>query len=264
MIFMKWADFGISKISFKENNSTIDKALVHIDNGETIATGYEKDRSWMVQQIQNGKTFCTITKTKDGKWAKKSYVQFGANGFNGHQGLPKLATKRKTFVSFYHTDDEQYRKAFDNLFGDLVVHKSVNDGDIDSKVSDEYIKQLIQKGYLSDTTVLVVLVGPKTKCRKHIDWEISAALNVKVGDNYSGVLGLLLPTHNDYGKTTYDPAKLPTRLAKNVGSGYAVLCDWTDDPVKLQQYIEQAFAKRKESDKIVNKAIPQMSENTCN
>src|SRR2546426_3884279 len=39
---------------------------------------------------------------------------------------------------------------------------------------------------------ILVLVGPKTKCRKHVDWEISAGLNKKVG-GYSGLLGVLLP-----------------------------------------------------------------------
>ena len=66
-------------------------------------------------------------------------------------------------------------------------------------MSDDYVKQLIQKGYLYDTTVLVVLLGAKTKCRKHVDWEMSGALNRKVGDTYAGLLGLMLLTHPDYG-----------------------------------------------------------------
>ena len=108
-------------------------------------------------------------------------------------------TKRKSFVSYYHKDNQDDRTKFENLFGDLIVSKSVEDGDIDSDNSDGYIKQLIQKDFLADTTVLVVLIGQKTKCRMHVDWEISGALNLKIGDNNAGLLGIILPSHSDYG-----------------------------------------------------------------
>ena len=127
----------------------------------------------------------------------------------------------------------------------------------------EYIKQLIQNDYLADTTVLVVLIGAKTKCRMHVDWEISGALNLKVGDGYSGLLGLFLPTHPNFGSENYIPSEVPKRLAENIKSGYAIVRDWTDDRVILQEYLEKAFARRNESNKIVNKAIPQMDEDTC-
>ena len=30
-------------------------------------------------------------------------------------------TKHKVFISFYHEDDEKYRKKFEKLFGDLFI-----------------------------------------------------------------------------------------------------------------------------------------------
>lgn len=133
---------------------------------------------------------------------------------------------------------------FENIFRDLIVSKSVEEGDIDSDNSDEYIKQLIQKDYLSDTTVLVVLIGPKTKCRKHVDWEISGALNYKVGDKYAGLLGIVLPTHPDFKKNKVTSSNYPVRLNDNLGTGYAIVKDWTENRVLLQQYIEEAFSLR--------------------
>jgi hypothetical protein len=166
-------------------------------------------------------------------------------------------------VSYFHKDDQNSRAKFENLFGDLIVSKSVEKDDIDTDNSDEYIKQLIQKEYLSDTTVLVVLIGPKTKCRMHVDWEISGALNLKVGDKNAGLLGILLPTHPDYGteKATYN--LMPQRLADNFKSGYAIIRDWTDDRIKMQSYIEEAFANRtSKEDKRDNSRI-QMDKDTC-
>ena len=155
------------------------------------------------------------------------------------------------------------RERFERIFGDLIVSKSVEDGDIDSENSDEYIKQLIQKDFLADTTVLVVLVGPKTKCRKHVDWEISGAISTRVGGN-SGLIGILLPSHPDYGEgVKYSAENLPERLVANIESGYAKLYDWTEERLKMQTFIETAFHGKSDTEKIRNKSIPQMDEDTC-
>lgn len=175
-----------------------------------------------------------------------------------------MNTRRKTFISYYHRDDEQYRIRFETAFSDLIIPKSVHAGDINTDNSAEYIKQLIQNDYLADTTVLVVLVGRKTMCRKHVDWEISGALNKKVGDLYAGVLGILLPTHPDFGKSECSPNFLPARLADNVKSGYAKLFDWTTDSMMMQRCIEDAYYARKARADLRVNSRRQMQINTCN
>lgn len=259
---MRWADFDISKISFKTSGKMITEVLVHKDNDTTIRDGTVKDRSWLVQKINSGQTFCCITRKKDGKWYKLSDFILAEKVFKWNGNLPQNLICHKTFVSYYHKEDQSFREEFENLFGDLVVSKSVKDGEIDPDNSAEYTKQLIQKGYLSDTTVLIVLVGPNTKHRKHIDWEISGALNHKVGDGYAGLIGILLPTHPDYVKATYNPKNLPKRLAANIESGYAKLYNWTENRKIMQERIEDAFERRSESNKIKNKSISQMQRNT--
>jgi hypothetical protein len=220
-------------------------------------------REDVILNIALGRTFCCIIKQAEGKWQVGSALRLDGNNLKWDSSLPFIQTKRKCFVSYYHYDDSDYKEEFLELMDDLTVSKSVEDGDIDSDLSDEYIKQLIQKEYLYDTTVLIVLIGPKTKCRKHVDWEISGALNYKVGDSYAGLLGLILPEHHDYGteKPTY--SKIPERLADNFKSGYAVIKDYTIDRNKLQEYIELAYKNRKsKADKRVNKRL-QMQEDTC-
>ena len=259
---MKWADYCVMKLS-KADTGLIDTILFKKDLGESLSgTEYERNRAWMIEETRKGNSFCSIKKTEDGKWNNIGDFTFDGTYYSWFN-VPKNITKRKTFVSYYHYDDEGYRGRFDTLFGDLVVSKSVDYNDIDSDNSDEYIKQLIQNDYLADTTVLVVLIGPKTKCRMHIDWEISGALNLKVGDNNAGLLGLLLPGHPDYGTTTATYDLMPARLADNFKSGYAVIRDWTDDRIKMQEYIEEAFANRSfKKDKRDNSRV-QMQKNTC-
>lgn len=258
-------EFFISKLSFGEDGNYIDNVFAFEYNEGTLLDGATKDRHWIVSKAINGHKISTLTPNPNegNKWLRGNIFSYNNQLFSWGISLPKNLTKRKTFISYYHHDDQEYKEKFKRLFGDLIVNKSVEYDDIDSDNNDEYIKQLIQKDYLANTTVLIVLIGPKTKCRMHIDWEISGALNLKVGDSYSGILGLFLPSHPNFGSEKYIPSEVPERLAKNISSGYAIARDWTEDRVKMQEYIELAFAKRKEADKIVNKAIPQMDKNTC-
>jgi len=167
-------------------------------------------------------------------------------------------TRHKVFISYYHRDDQYYRNRFEQLFGHLFTNKSVELGDIDTDLSTEYIKRLVQQGYISDTSVIVVLVGRNTYGRKHVDWEISAALNKKVG-GYSGLLGILLPefqmTPDD--KFMYDD--IPPRLADNHKTGYASVYKWgwiCDSASRIKEEVEKAFQKRiSDADKIDNSMV---------
>ena len=261
---MKWADYLISKEKWVPNSKTIDSFMVHPDNGDTVGLGTERNRNWIVQKLKSGHSIRCIHRTEDGKWKSGSLVTISQTGaLNWSDKLPLILTKRKTFVSYYHKANQGYKDKFINLTSDLIVNKSVEDGDIAADVSDEYIKQLIQNGFLSDTTVLIVLLGQKTKCRKHVDWEISGALNLKVGDHYAGLLGLKLPTHPDFGTGRYTYSEQPQRLTDNLKSGYALIRDYTTDRKKLQEYIELAFKKRtSHADARTNSRI-QMKKDTC-
>lgn len=171
-------------------------------------------------------------------------------------------TRHKVFISYYHNDDQYYRNRFEQLFGHLFISKSVNPGDIETDLSTEYIKRLIQQGYISDTSVIIVLVGQKTYCRKHVDWEISAALSKKVG-GYSGLLGLCLPTHPDYNRDKYQADIVPPRLVDNLQTGYAKFSDWTGSESIIKKRVEDAFQARiSRADKIDNSRV-QYVNNRC-
>lgn len=171
-------------------------------------------------------------------------------------------TKRKLFISYYHKDDEYYRNKFETLFGHLFINKSVKIGDIQTDLSTDYIKRLIQLNYLSDTSVLVVLVGAKTYCRKHVDWEISAALSDKVG-GYTGLVGLRLPTHPDYGKDKYYSENIPSRLVDNLESGYAQLYDWSENTDLIKTIVETAFNAKNSQSNLIRNASIQFQRNRC-
>jgi len=157
-----------------------------------------------------------------------------------------LKTKHKVFISYYHQDDQYYKVLFENRFSHVFINKSVKPGDIATDNSDEYIKTLIREDYVSDSSVLLVLVGPNTKSRKHVDWEIYAGLDKKA-NGYSGLLGILLPnflmSYDVHGNVNC----LPPRLADNVKSGYAKIYKWDEacaNDFTIRKYVHEAFERR--------------------
>lgn len=183
----------------------------------------------------------------------------------GKPGLglgPILAqmVKRKVFLSYYHFDDQYYKNRFEELFSGMFINKSVNDGDINSDSSTDYIKRVIQTDYLGDTSVLIVLLGPNTYKRKHVDWEISAAISNKVGGR-SGLLGVCLPTHPAYKSQNFAPTTVPPRLVANHNTGYAKIVDWTEDATTIKSLVDEAFNRKNNLLMRVDNSLPQFRYN---
>ena len=167
-----------------------------------------------------------------------------------------LATteKHKIFVSF-HNADLQHRQAFDQQFGEHFISMSVDFGDIEPESSDDYIKRLIQEEHIVGSSVLFALYGAETYKRKHVDWEISAALSEKVGGK-KGLVVLLLPTFpacpfNTVGQLDISLISnyLHPRTAANLNNGYADLYFWPGmypnlPSVQVPDVIQRAFTKR--------------------
>lgn len=97
--------------------------------------------------------------------------------------------RHKVFISFYHHDDQVYKNYIDRYLSSNIINKSVMEGEYCTDNSDEYIKRLIREDKISDSSVIVVLVGPNTKNRKHVDWEIYAGLRPSINGN-SGLIGI--------------------------------------------------------------------------
>lgn len=157
--------------------------------------------------------------------------------------------KHKVFVSFHH-EDQRYKDLFTRMMGNNIVDESVEDGDIDDRnLSTEAIRQQIRDEFISDATVTVVLIGPCTWQRKHVDWEIGSSLRRTRRNSRCGLLGILLPNHTNYRKREYTPRLIPPRLADNcVGNDpFAKIYDWQDGSqgaAYVREWIHDAFERR--------------------
>ena len=157
--------------------------------------------------------------------------------------------RHKVFVSF-HNDDMDYKDEFVRMLGDDIVDKSVNVDDIDDStpIKVDTIRRIIRDDYIADATVTVVLIGPCTWQRKHVDWEIGSSLRDTPNNSRCGLLGIFLPNHANSNSSTYNPRLVPPRLADNHGSGddpYATLRNWPTSALQVRQWIHSAFNRRK-------------------
>ncbi len=167
--------------------------------------------------------------------------------FSAGTGLLAGLTRHKVFVSYHHANDQWDREKFETLFSSyygVMITKSVQIGEINPLLPTERIRQKIRDEYLRDSTVTVVLIGKETWKRKHVDWEIASSIRHTKLNSRSGLIGIFLPDHPDYGRDKYNPYITPPRLHYNAKCGYAALYDWSDDPNKVHTQIKNAFERR--------------------
>lgn len=193
--------------------------------------------------------------------------------------LKSYDTKHRVFISFYHGEkdgnndgDMKYKIEFENKFKDLFINESVMDGEYDPDLSTDYIKHLIATNNVSLSTVVVVLIGPKTYQRKHVDWEIYAGLSERNNKTRAGLIGILLPEYSNaienrlYSK--YNESTIPERLLDNIKTGYADIYEWDDiisknykNEYRIKAYIKNAFNKRLDRQKESKNDRSQMERN---
>jgi hypothetical protein len=148
-----------------------------------------------------------------------------------------------------------WKERFEHLFSsetDGFITKAVGDGDINDYLKTDTIRSKIRDEFISDATVTVVLIGPKTWSRKHVDWEISSSIRDTKYNPRCGLLGIFLPTYpltadNNGIKRIFNPQTVPPRLYdnwKNQENRFANLYIWSEDTTTVKSWIHQAFLDR--------------------
>ncbi len=156
--------------------------------------------------------------------------------------------RHKVFIS-YHDEDRAYKKKFVRMMGNRVIDKSVEVNDIDdSRIETQTIRRKIRDDFIADATVTIVLIGPCTWRRKHVDWEIGSSLRKTKRNSRCGLLGILLPNHPDHGSGQFAPPLMPPRLTDNCKGDdpYAFVYSWPKPwaPARVAGWIHEAFNRR--------------------
>ena len=194
-----------------------------------------------------------------------------------------MINRHKVFISYYHHDDQKYKDFLINqTFVDddykrksIFDDYSVGDGDIDDTgMTDEQIRVKIRDEYIKDANVLILLVGPNTRKRKHIDWEIHGAMFDPEKNPKMGILVINLPEINQWVRVSNAEEKsvvgpnvlewfsldsrkdfddkypyMPERIIDNFVKGAEItVVNWDtiqNDNYRLMKLIDNAFERRK-------------------
>lgn len=159
--------------------------------------------------------------------------------------MRQIVPRHRVFVSFHH-DDENRKDQFVRMMGGNIIDESVGDGDIDDDLPTETMRRIIRDKFIRDASVTVVLIGKCTWQRKHVDWEIGSSLRDAPLNRRCGLLGILLPSHPDYGKTDFNPRLMPPRLAANCDGNdpYSRIYHWSTQADKIREWIHAAFQRK--------------------
>ena len=156
--------------------------------------------------------------------------------------------RHRVFISF-HEKDIKRKKDFVRMMGKRIVDRSVDTGNIDTGLKTATIRQKIRDEYIRDATVTIVLIGPRTWQRKHVDWEIGSSIRKTKKNSRCGLLGIVLPNHGNHGRNKkLDPHLIPPRLADNWAGDdpYALIYDWPEPwtPAEIARWIHRAHVRR--------------------
>ena len=134
------------------------------------------------------------------------------------------------YISYFHIDEY-----FKDLLNDIIGYRY----NIKSSPQEYYIKNnfnnymaQLDKDNQNEENVFIVLVGTDTYRSKNVDWELQFGLR-----HNNPILGLCLPTNDDFRKERCRPKNMPAKLFNNLYSGYASYFDWTDSFKDLKDYI---------------------------
>ena len=163
--------------------------------------------------------------------------------------MARKAPRHRVFVSF-HEQDIRYKERFVELMRGRIQDRSVDTGSIDDTGrKTDTIRNKIRDEYIRDATVTVVLIGPCTWQRKHVDWEIGGSLRDTRANSRCGLVGILLPNHPDHGKRRRNLRRVPPRLADNAQGDdpYVQVYDWPEPwaPARVAGWIHRAFTRRR-------------------
>jgi MTH538 TIR-like domain (DUF1863) len=93
-------------------------------------------------------------------------------------------------------------------------------------------------------TITIVLIGPATRFSHWVDQEIEVSTKPTKSGPGAGLVGVILPHHEDYSKPYYDPEHVPLRLHDRILAEYAILRKWTDDPSEIARWLTETDRRR--------------------
>lgn len=162
------------------------------------------------------------------------------------------------FISYYYNESREYmekiKKFLETKFDNInIIYERVNYKH--KGLNDKAITKIIRENYLRISSLIIILLSKNAWKRKHIDWELSAALRHTKSNSRKPVIAILTP---DYGTTFLSQTnKTSIRIIRNVKNEYIEIIFWNNffNVNNVKEIINKAIENSKKINPINNDTL---------
>jgi hypothetical protein len=129
-----------------------------------------------------------------------------------------VKNNKKIFISYVRNDSEKYINKIKKKLIDMQFDPITEMVNLAKKYDDQGIRTIIRDKYMKDCDYVLVLLSENSWKRKHIDWEISAALRDSEFNPRKAVVTVFMPSYGEM--FIRNNSKTPQRLIGNIKRGY--------------------------------------------
>jgi hypothetical protein len=129
-----------------------------------------------------------------------------------------VKNNKKIFISYVRNDSKKYINEIKKKLTDMQFDPITEMVDLTKKYDDQGIRTIIRDKYMKDCDYVLVLLSKNSWKRKHIDWEISAALRDSKFNPRKAVVTVFMPSYGEI--FIRNTSKTPQRLIGNIKKGY--------------------------------------------
>lgn len=164
-----------------------------------------------------------------------------------------MSQAHTVFLSYHYGVEDRHRASFEAILsemGAVTIGASTSRLDAMTLGADEQAhRRLVRQAVLADASIVVALISGALWKRRHVDWELAAALAHDEHQPRLGLMSVILPSHyNAYSGVApdhYTPCNLPPRLYDQIEAGYASIHGWPQDASTLGDWLELASQRAK-------------------
>jgi hypothetical protein len=129
-----------------------------------------------------------------------------------------MENNKKVFISYVWKDSKKYIEKIKEILIKMKFIPITETIDLTTGYDDQGIRTIIRDKYMKDCNYVLVLVSKNSWKRKHIDWEISAALRDSKFNPRKAIVAIFMPSYGE--KIIRDTSMTPQRLICNIKNKY--------------------------------------------
>jgi len=143
------------------------------------------------------------------------------------------------FLSYVHAD-QSWAERFSSLLAGSGI--AICNSWSSLKPGEDFEARLREA--IGTATHTVVLIGPRTRFSRRVDCEMEQSTESRDDTPGAALIGVILPSHEDFSRPYYDPENVPLRVHDSIQNEYAIIKKWSEDPAEIRRWLDAAERRR--------------------